>query len=205
MSKKSNLRTQTRFDLGTNPTPKSAPASTLEDSENLPITQLPPLRFLNTVGQVGETYLIFQSDDGIIIVDQHAADERINYERVQKYFAEDSVPIQTLVVPIKLQFAQNEIAFIQEAIPELLQYGFTLEHFGGDVFLIRTIPSFIRVQDHPSLIADMCMEIIHMGKAQSFTDIKREVIQYMACHQSIKAGDEIWNRVRVCSIDFRIR
>jgi DNA mismatch repair protein MutL len=149
------------------------------------------------VGQAGDTYLIFQNEDGVIMIDQHAADERINYEKIQRYLEIEHAPVQKLLAPIKMEVAQNEVDFVIAALSELIHYGFTIEHFGGTTFLIRAIPPFIKTQDHPTLIADMCLEIIHMGKSQSFAAIKRDIIQYLACHKSVKAGEAIWNRERV--------
>jgi DNA mismatch repair protein MutL len=166
-------------------------------SDTIPTRQLPAIRFLNAAGQAGETYLVFQNNEGLIIFDQHAVDERINYERVQELLKKDRVPVQKLLIPIKMDVATHEVDFVQEAATELLPYGFEVEHFGGTSFLIRSIPAFIKNANQPLLIADMCREILMMGRNKSLAELKREIVQYMACHKSIRAGDPIWNRERV--------
>jgi DNA mismatch repair protein MutL len=169
----------------------------LFSSDAILTRQLPPLKFLNTVGQAGETYLIFQNEQGLVIIDQHAADERINYEKVQQLMTQQAVPIQKLVVPIKMEIAAPDVEFVKEASPQLIPYGFEIDHFGGTTFLIRSIPAFIKNANQPLLITDMCHQILTMGKNRSLSEIKREIIQYMACHKSIRAGDPIWTRERV--------
>ncbi len=161
------------------------------------VTQLPPLQILNCGIQAGKNYLIFQNDDELVIIDQHAAHERINYERVQQLYKSKTIPVQNLLIPLKMEVAPNETEFVKEAIPEMKKYGFELEHFGRNTFIIRSIPIFINMRTDEALIKDMCIEILHIGKEQSFSEKKREIFQYMGCHQSIRAGDEIWNEGRI--------
>lgn len=169
----------------------------LNESENIQTEKLPNFRFLNSVGQIGNTYLVFQSETGLILIDQHAAHERINYERVQKAFRDARMPIQSLITPIKLDVAPNETEFVKAALNDLKSYGFTLDYFGGNTFLIRAIPAFIQNTDHPSLIVDLCLEILRMGRERSLSSIRTEIIQYLACHKSLRAGEEIWNREKI--------
>ncbi|MHA1560877.1 MAG: DNA mismatch repair endonuclease MutL [Promethearchaeota archaeon] len=157
------------------------------------VTQLPPLQILNSGIQAGKNYLIFQNDDELVIIDQHAAHERINYERVQQLYKSKNIPVQNLLIPLKMEVAPNETEFVKEAIPEMKKYGFELEHFGRNTFIIRSIPVFINMRSNETLIKDMCIEILHLGKEQSFSEKKREILQYIGCHKSIRAGDEIWD------------
>ncbi|MHA1719248.1 MAG: DNA mismatch repair endonuclease MutL [Promethearchaeota archaeon] len=161
------------------------------------VTQLPPLGLLNSGIQAGKNYLIFQNDEELVIIDQHAAHERINYEKVQQFYDRKRIPVQNLLVPFKMEVSPNETEFVKEAIPEMKTYGFELEHFGRNTFIIRSIPSFLNMKKDETLIKDMCMEILHLGKEQSFSKKKREILQYMGCHQSIRAGDEIWSEERI--------
>ena len=157
------------------------------------VTQLPPLQILNSGIQAGKNYLIFQNDEELVIIDQHAAHERINYEKVQQIYKSKTIPVQNLLVPLKLEVSPNETEFIKEAIPEMKTYGFEMEHFGRNTFIIRSIPVFINMQSNETLIKDMCMEILNLGKEQSFSEKRREILQFIGCHKSIRAGDEIWS------------
>jgi len=167
-------------------------------SSHIQVSQLPPLNLLNNGIQGGNNYLIFQNDGELVIIDQHAAHERINFEKVQQMFEKDKISIQTLLVPIKLEVAPQEVDFVKESLPNIAKFGFALEFFGGTSFIIRTIPALLKQEKRSqTLITDMCLEIIHKGRENSFTTIQREIIQYMACHMSITAGDEIWSEERI--------
>ncbi len=174
----------------------SQPNSTIIKPK-IDVTQLPPLQILNSGIQAGKNYLIFQNDDELVILDQHAAHERINYEKVQQIYKSKTIPVQNLLIPLKMEVSPNETEFVKEAIPEMKTYGFEMEHFGKNTFIIRSIPVFINMRSNETLIKDMCMEILHLGREQSFSEKKREILQYMGCHQSIRAGDEIWDEGRI--------
>lgn len=180
--------------LQANLSKSSSGDSNLLNSSFVTVKNLPRLIKLNNGIQAGENYLIFQSENELILIDQHAAHERINYERVQKWLKLEKLPVQRLISPIKIDVAVNEVDFVLAARDELKNYGFELDHFGANTFILRTIPAIIQGEiKSQQLIADLCLEIIQMGKEKSFSTMKREILQYMGCHKSIRAGDEIWN------------
>ncbi|WP_457558811.1 DNA mismatch repair endonuclease MutL [Candidatus Harpocratesius sp.] len=165
------------------------------------VKNLPTLFKLNSGIQAGKNYLVFQSEDSLILIDQHAAHERINYERVQKWQNLDQVPIQRLILPIQIEVAPNEVDFVKAVLSDMKKYGFELDFFGGNTFLLRTIPAILQPKHlNPQLIIDLCLEIIQMGREKSFSEIKREILQYIGCHQSVRAGDEIWDEAKIKKI-----
>ena len=163
----------------------------------IPTKNLPELHFLNQGTQAGKVYLIFQNSEGLVIIDQHAAHERINYEKVQREYEGTTIKAQQLISPIKFESAPNEVAFIQESLQEMEKLGFRMEYFGGNSFIIRQIPTILPNPIEAQEIIDICLEIISMGKEESFSAKKREIMQYLGCHQSIRAGDEIWSEARI--------
>ncbi|MHA1585430.1 MAG: DNA mismatch repair endonuclease MutL [Promethearchaeota archaeon] len=170
--------------------------------KSIPVSQLPPLQILNSGIQAGNTYLIFQNEEGLVLIDQHAAHERINLEKVEQMFAEEKFPVQQLVVPMKVDVAPNEVEFTKDAITAMKNVGFEMEFFGGTTFILRTIPaifqSLVQKKSYSEVfIVDACLEIMRMGKSHSFSEIQHEIMQYMACHMSIRAGDEIWSHDRI--------
>nr|WP_147661342.1 DNA mismatch repair endonuclease MutL [Candidatus Prometheoarchaeum syntrophicum]QEE14387.1 DNA mismatch repair protein [Candidatus Prometheoarchaeum syntrophicum] len=211
--KKTHKTTQSHFKIGDNTSKPFKPSlNSVKDKKNslissqsksstikpkINVTQLPPLNILNSGIQAGKNYLIFQNDEELVLIDQHAAHERINYEKVQEIYNSKTIPIQTLLVPLKMEVSPNETEFIKEAIPEMKTYGFEIEHFGRNTFIIRTIPVFINMQSNEALIKDMCMEILNLGKEHSFSEKRREILQFMGCHKSITAGDEIWSEEKI--------
>ncbi len=187
---------QTHFALGKSD--KGGGKSTSESSVTSPflsVQNLPPLFLLNNGIQAGDNYLIFHNEGDLIMIDQHAAHERINYERVQKWERQEKVPIQKLILPIKMDVPPHEVDFITAAIDDIRAYGFELEHFGANTFVLRSIPAILKpdVQSQ-QLVIDLCLEILRMGKERSLSEMKREILQYMGCHKSIRAGDTIWDQ-----------
>jgi DNA mismatch repair protein MutL len=164
------------------------------------VKNLPSFQLLNNGIQAGDLYLIFQTDDGLLLIDQHAADERINYEKVKNELSKSKIQIQQLLSPIKFDVALNEVEFVKDAVDKIKNYGIELEHFGGRTFVIRTIPVFIQNITNSSLIVDLCLEILKMGKEQSFSNLKRDLIQYIGCHMSIRAGDDLWDRKKIMKL-----
>ncbi len=176
----------------------SSPNDSIFKTAHLSVKQLPPLSLLNSGIQGGKNYLVFQNEEELIIIDQHAAHERINYEKVQRMFDQEKIRVQTLLAPMKIEVAPNEVDFVKDALSEIKKFGFELEFFGGTSFIIRTIPALLKQEKRSNtLITDMCLEIIHRGKESSFSAIQRDMMQYMACHMSITAGDEIWSEERI--------
>ncbi len=164
----------------------------------IPVNRLPFLKKLDGGIQGGQLYLVFQNKEELVIIDQHAAHERINYEKVQKLFKKNQIPIQELISPIKLEVPKNEVEFVKETIPKMRKFGFKIEFFGGNVFLVRSIPTILKEKYRSQqFIIDTCLEIIERGKGKTFKEIKKEIMQYIACHMSIVAGDEIRNENKI--------
>ncbi len=172
--------------------------ATLLDPGVFNFQNLPTLTKLNSGIQAHDVYLIFQTDDELVIIDQHAAHERINYEKVTRDFDSMQVPVQELIVPIKMDVPINEVEFIKESLPKINEMGFDIEHFGGETFIIRKIPVFLKeLSSSQSFIIDTCRDLLQIGKGKLFQDIRKETIQYLACHMSITKGDEIWSQNRI--------
>ncbi len=211
----SGNHTQTRFNLGKNAklaspihsqplsdehshsaiqSDSSSKTPPLLTKSHLTVSNLPSLNYLNNGVQAGNTYLIFQNSEGLILIDQHAAHERINLEKVTRIFSQDKIPIQNLLSPMKIEVSPAEVAYVQGNLGELSKIGFQLDYFGGNLFLIRTVPAFFS-QYHlsNSVIISICLDLIHIGKDKTFSTIKTEILQYLACHQSLRGGDEIWD------------
>ncbi|MHA1673766.1 MAG: DNA mismatch repair endonuclease MutL [Promethearchaeota archaeon] len=187
---------QTHFALGKSDKKMGESASESSvASPFLSVQNLPPLFLLNNGIQAGDKYLIFHNEGNLIMIDQHAAHERINYERVQKWERQEKVPVQKLILPIKMDVPPHEVDFIKAAIDDISAYGFEMEHFGANTFVLRSIPSILKPDvNSQQLVIDLCLEILHMGKERSLSEMKREILQYMGCHKSITAGDTIWDQ-----------
>ena len=159
-------------------------------------------------GIVYLTYIIAENEDGMYIIDQHAAAERINYEKVLKSLKKQTIPID-LLVPIKIELSQPEFLVIKQNFDLINEYGFEIEDFGLNTIIIRSHPNWI-----PDDIAEECIrkviDIVADKKKFDFDQFVWRMAATMACRMSIKANDytsyndQIWllNELRKCENPF---
>lgn len=147
---------------------------------------------LKVLGQLGDLYIICASPGGMILVDQHAAHERINYERLKKAYAgEGAIPAQDLLVPEVLELSPHESDLLSRHSAELAPLGLLVEGFGANTFIIRRVPALLGSTDLGALVRDILSEIKESGAERSLTEKIETVISTMACHSSIRANYEL--------------
>ncbi len=139
-------------------------------------------------GQLHETYIISQTENGIIIVDQHAAHERLVYERMKKHMANAGVPRQVLLLPEVVEIEQTSVDNLMLRQEELSELGLIFEAFGEDAIIVREVPALLGNTDIRGLIRDLADEISELNQALSLKERLEEVCSTMACHGSIRAG-----------------
>lgn len=159
-------------------------------------------------GIVYSTYIIAENEDGMYIIDQHAAAERINYEKVLKSLKGKVIPID-LLIPIKIELASNEFLIVRNHLDTLKEYGFVAEEFGMNTIIIRSHPNWI-----PDDIAEECIrkvvDIIISKENFDFDQFVWRMAATMACRMSVKANDylsyddQIWllDTLRSCENPF---
>lgn len=143
---------------------------------------LPEYRVL---AQAADSYLLVQSRRGLVVIDQHAAHERILYEKFSRVFRTGPVEVQTLLSPINLEPGPRSAAVLEEKIPLLRDMGIEIEPFGGDSFIITGVPALLSGWNREELILDVLEEIQHREKEPS--DPREEVIIRMSCLAAVKA------------------
>ncbi len=138
--------------------------------------------------QFHKKFIVSQTPNGIIVVDQHAAHERLVYEKLKKQFAEKRSESKKLLVPEIIEFATSEVELITEIKEELAQLGLVVEEFGQGAICVREIPSLLGNPDVKSLLQDILEGLIE-GNSTNIVEQKiNEVISRMSCHGSIRAG-----------------
>ncbi|MBS4026593.1 MAG: DNA mismatch repair endonuclease MutL [Clostridia bacterium] len=159
--------------------PATVPQKTLDDM-NLP-------RIFRPLGQLTNTYIICEGDDGLYLIDQHAAHERIIYHRLNEG-QNNKISSQQLLFPITLELAPSEIDLVVEHILKLKEYGFILEHFGGNTLVIREVP-----QDLPKGEEKDCFyQLLELFTKESLANpmvFRDKAIILIACKTAIKAGE----------------
>ena len=139
-------------------------------------------------GQVAATYIVAEAEDGLVIVDQHAAHERLVLERMRRAGAEGKVASQALLIPDVVELEEPECDRLEAAASELEQLGMEMERFGPSAMLVRATPSPLGTTDVRGLLADLAAELAELGTALALRDRLDHVAATMACHGSVRAG-----------------
>ncbi len=138
--------------------------------------------------QLHETYIVAQTADGIVIVDQHAAHERLVYERMKQALAARGIERQALLIPeiVELEGAAAERLVARR--DELAELGLALEAFGPGAIVVREVPALLGVADVKGLVRDLADELAEFGQALSLKERLEEICGTLACHGSVRAG-----------------
>jgi DNA mismatch repair protein MutL len=138
--------------------------------------------------QVHETYIVAQTRDGVVIVDQHAAHERLVYERMKAEMAHGGVARQALLLPEVVELDQAEAERITARAGELAALGLLIEPFGPGAVLVRETPALLGETDAAGLVRDIADDLAENGQALALKERLEEVCSTMACHGSVRAG-----------------
>ncbi|HVY02697.1 MAG TPA: DNA mismatch repair protein MutL, partial [Caulobacterales bacterium] len=138
--------------------------------------------------QLHETYIVAQTGDGIVIVDQHAAHERIVYERMKAMLAEGGVKRQTLLIPEVVDLDPAEAERVLARAGEFAELGLVIEPFGAGAILVRETPALLGKVDAAALLRDLADDIAELGEAHALKERLEDVCSSMACRGSVRAG-----------------
>ena len=139
-------------------------------------------------GQVAATYIVAEAEDGLVIVDQHAAHERLVLERMRAAREGGAMPRQALLLPEVVELDEPDCDRLESAADELAEMGLEIERFGVGTMLVRAVPAALGKTDAPGLLADLAGEIAELGGALSLRDKLDHVAATIACHGSVRAG-----------------
>jgi DNA mismatch repair protein MutL len=139
-------------------------------------------------GQLHDTYIVAQTRDGMVLVDQHAAHERIVYERMKHAADAGTVPSQPLLIPEVVELDPSDASRLLEHAGELARIGLVLEEFGGDAVLVRETPALLGLRDIKPLVRDIADELTESGTAHTLKERSDHILATMACHGSVRAG-----------------
>jgi len=138
--------------------------------------------------QLHRTYIVSQTSDGLIIVDQHAAHERLVYEGMKAGLEAGEIARQGLLIPEIVELEAREVALIESHSEQFAQLGLVIERFGDDAVMVREVPAMLGTVDVKGLIADLVADLVQFGEGLVLKERLEEVCSSMACHGSIRAG-----------------
>ena len=139
-------------------------------------------------GQVHGTYVVAQTEDGIVIVDQHAAHERIVYERMKAALAESGIQRQMLLIPEVVELDEAAVGRLESRAGELADLGLVLERFGAGAVVVREVPALIGNGDTQGLVRDLADELAEWDDSSTLRQRLADVCSTLACHGSVRAG-----------------
>ena len=147
---------------------------------------VPPLGF--AIAQLGGIYILAENRDGLIVVDMHAAHERITYERLKRSFDDRTLVRQPLLVPVTVAVAENEADLVEHASQELEALGLLVDRTGPGTVVVREVPALLKDSDVESLLRDLLSDVSEAGSSSRFDDASDEFLATMACHHSVRAN-----------------
>ena len=149
------------------------------------------LEGLRVVGQVMNTFIVAETDHGVVIIDQHVAHERILYEYLCGLKGSSAIEKQALLVPQTLHLDRRSAFLLAEKLPEVVAVGFELEAFGGESYVVRAVPAAIRNKDPLKILRDLVDELVEASVVRKLVPTREQIWITSACHMAVKAGDPL--------------
>lgn len=138
--------------------------------------------------QLHETYILAETRDGVILVDQHAAHERLVYERLKAALADQGIARQALLIPEVVEMEESAAEALLTRAPDWQRLGLVIEPFGPGAVLVREAPALLGKLDLPEMVRDLADQARDLGEGFALTDKLHQVAATMACHGSVRAG-----------------
>ena len=139
-------------------------------------------------GQVHENYIIAQTATGMVIVDQHAAHERLVYEKLKRQMAENGVAAQALLIPEIVDLSASDCARLLEVAEDLARFGLGIEPFGGSAIAVRETPAILGTVDAKAMVLDILDELADQNESNTLQARIEAILSRVACHGSIRSG-----------------
>ncbi|MBU2864794.1 DNA mismatch repair endonuclease MutL [Reinekea forsetii] len=164
----------------------SVPRVTLPETEN---KDIPPLGF--AMAQLHGVFILSQSEQGLIVVDMHAAHERITYERLKRQYDEQGVQTQPMLVPVKVQVSEREADAAEEFSELLRQFGIDVARLSPETIMVRQVPVFLEQADVDPLVRSLLADFMAHETSDGVVAHRNEILSSMACHGSVRANRKL--------------
>lgn len=151
--------------------------------------EIPPLGF--ALAQIHRIFILAENAQGLIVVDMHAAHERITYEYLKSSMADDNIRSQPLLVPNPLAVSKKEADCAIEHEAVFTRLGFAIDRLAPEKLVIRTVPSLLKSSDTANLVRDVLSDLIQHGNSKRIQQAMNEILSTMACHSSVRANHKL--------------
>ena len=162
---------------------ESAPSVMPPASDN---ETVPPLGY--AVAQLHGIFILAENQQGMVVVDMHAAHERITYERLKQSWADDKVRSQPLLVPVSLAVSSREADFAEQQPEVFSRLGFAVQRAGPETLVVREVPALLRNGDSETMVRDVLSDLLAEGSSERIAQKLDELLSTMACHGSVRAN-----------------
>lgn len=152
-------------------------------------SDVPPLGY--ALAQLKGVYILAQNEQGLIIVDMHAAHERIVYERMKLTLQDEPLRSQPLLVPVSIHVSQKEADIAEESLELFKRLGFVLQRLATETLVIREVPVYFAKADVQRLVLDVLSDLLHQGRSQRIENQINELLGTMACHSAVRANRQL--------------
>jgi len=156
-----------------------------------PLWQERPFSSLRVVGQLHNTYILCESEDGLVLIDQHAAHERVVFEALRAAHGRSGMARQGMLIPEKLELSHREADILDGLLKDLGQMGVEIEPFGGRTYLIRSVPEILAGKPVTPLVMEIIEKVDQIGLASGLHEAVDETLMVMACHGAIRANERL--------------
>ena len=171
---------QTYAELAAHPVSHQAERAVREDEE------FPPLGF--ALAHLHGAFILAQNREGLVIVDAHAAHERVTYEQLKTSVAENGVPVQPLLVPEVIHVAESEAELAESSQALLQSVGLQVDRTGPEQLTLRSVPTLLAGVDAEQLLRDVLSDMTEQGSSRRVADLTDDLLADMACHGSVRAN-----------------
>ncbi len=146
---------------------------------------------LRVIGQFRDMYILCESSDGLILIDQHAAHERILFEQLKNRFQERRMTSQKLLIPETIDLGYREAKILERLIPNLNELGLEIAPFGGDTFVVKAVPLLLKNKEIKPLVTEMVEKTAQIGFSFGMETVLDQCLELMACHGAIRANQRL--------------
>lgn len=179
--------------------PKAAPAAAHDEGEEheeakkpqaaaAPAESPAPPEY-RIIGVLQKLYVLMEGKEGLVMMDQHAAHERVNFEKFRRAIESGGVPCQRLLLPVTLQTTPRDADLLRQNLPSLNRLGIEIEPFGPNIFKVETLPSFLKTDDPAAWLDQVIEELSSLSSKSSSLRLSEDAIATIACRASVKSND----------------
>ena len=143
------------------------------------------------LAQIAKSYILAENEDGLVLIDQHAAHERIRYEELMDQYEKDSPEKQQLLLPQNIELSAMEVEIFNTNKDVFDKLGFEIELFGGNTFIVHAVPSPIDKENIENVLLSVLNDLSDEKKTRAVKNPQEKIIEYMSCRSAIKFGKDL--------------